>query len=171
MTNCKLTLNGPAADGGMSIPLFSTGPGSVPSSVNVSAGQLESEPFSVATTQVTSRSQLSIFAGSANVGGFTVIPVAVANLLLSTQTVPGGTIVTASIILNGDAPPGGFSVPLSSGNISAATVPPTILVPAGQTTGSFPITTSVVQNDTTVTITAGAIGATRTAPLVVRAGS
>jgi hypothetical protein len=55
--------------------------------------------------------------------------------------------------------------------VFAATVPPTLTVPAGQTTASFTITTTTVQTDTTVTITAGAGGAAKTQLLVVRAGS
>jgi hypothetical protein len=44
------------------------------------------------------------------------------------------------------APAGGIQVTLSSDDPAAATVPPSVIVPAGATSASFPITTSVVAN-------------------------
>lgn len=170
ITNCRLTLNGNAPAGGISIPLSVSGPGSTPSSVTVATGT-HSEPFAITTTAVPAATPLTVTSNSKVLGTFSVTAPAVANIALSSQTVSGGTEVVASVTLNGDAPQGDFTVPLQSGNVFAATLPASLAIPAGKTTGSFRITTNPVQTDTTVTITAGSSGASRTVPLVIRAAS
>lgn len=161
-------LNAPAPAGGITIPLTANLPNTVPESVTVAAGQLNSNTFDITPPAVSSPTQLSVSAPNKVLRTFTIAPPAVATLSLSSPTVAGGTEVVASVILNGPAPSGGFPVPISSNNTNAATVPSApFSVPAGQTTASFRITTLTVPNDTTVVITAGG----RTQTLVVRAGS
>ena len=53
--------------------------------------------------------------------------------------------------LNGPAPAGGAQVALSSSN-GAASVPVSVIVPAGATQASFTVTTAVVVTTTNVTI-------------------
>ena len=54
----------------------------------------------------------------------------------------------------------GATVRLSSSNTSAARVPATVVVPAGATYATFPVTTLAVRRNTAVTIRASANGTT-----------
>lgn len=62
----------------------------------------------------------------------------------------------------------GVTVNLSSSNTSAATVPATVVVPAGALTASFPVNTLSVRRDTRVTIKASANGGSASTTLTVR---
>ena len=72
---------------------------------------------------------------------------------LASAAVGGGAQITGAISLSGPAPSSGATVLLSSNN-SAAQVPSTMLVPAGQTAVSFPVSTSIVSQETQLTIVA-----------------
>ena len=63
-------------------------------------------------------------------------------LTLSQTTVVGGTPVTATVSLTSSAPAGSVVVWLSSDNPTAATVPPSVTVPAGATAATFTVTTN-----------------------------
>jgi trimeric autotransporter adhesin len=54
----------------------------------------------------------------------------------------GGNPTSGQVTINGAAPSGGQSVTLQSSDPSRAAVPATLIVPAGQTTASFPVTTT-----------------------------
>jgi hypothetical protein len=58
------------------------------------------------------------------------------------------------VFLSAPAPAGGISVTLATSNLSVASVPGIVNVPAGQTSASFTVTTFAVANNTAVTITA-----------------
>ncbi len=77
-------------------------------------------------------------------------------LALGASNAPGGTTNTGNISLDRAAPAGGFSVRLTSSQPSAASVPGTVLVPAGAVSANFPISTSPVSTPVTVDITAAA---------------
>jgi hypothetical protein len=88
--------------------------------------------------------------------------------------VPGGTSSTGTVTISTAAPAGGTSVILSSGNPQAASVPATVTIPAGATSATFPITTSVVPFTQLATIDATYAGTlqarlTITAPVVANA--
>jgi hypothetical protein len=74
--------------------------------------------------------------------------------------VVGGTAATGTVTLSSAAPAGGVQVPLSSDNPAAATVPPSITVPAGATAASFTVTTNVVANPQSALIIGTAGGVT-----------
>ncbi len=81
------------------------------------------------------------------------VPLALTSFTVSPTTVVGGTSSRGTATLNGPAPTGGAVIKFTSNSSSA--VPPTQnTVPAGGTTASFGITTSVVATTTTATITA-----------------
>jgi hypothetical protein len=84
-----------------------------------------------------------------------------AALTLSQTTVVGGTRVTATVSLTSSAPGGGVVVSLSSNNPTAATVPPSVTVPAGSTAATFTVTTNPVANSQSSTIIGTAGGATQ----------
>lgn len=87
---------------------------------------------------------------------------------LAPASATGGSSVTGRLTLNGPAPAGGLTVPLSSSD-AAATVPPSVVVPAGQNQVPFTIRSAPVAADTPVTLTAatGQVGGAKTAALVV----
>lgn len=91
---------------------------------------------------------------------------ALSSLTVSPASVKGGVSATATVTLTAPAPTGGIVVSLAS-NGSAASVPSTVTVPAGQTSAGFTITTQRVKKTTTVTLTAAYNSVTRNASLSV----
>ena len=68
--------------------------------------------------------------------------------------VKGGVSTTATVTISLPAPAAGTTVTLTSGEPAVAQVPPSVTVPAGQTSASFTITTQPVTSSHTVVITA-----------------
>jgi hypothetical protein len=86
---------------------------------------------------------------------------------LSPGVVSGGTSTTGTVVLASPAPLGGASVALSSDS-PAAMVPAVVTVAAGETTATFPISTSpAVTGPQRATIIAAANGGTRSSTLIV----
>lgn len=81
-------------------------------------------------------------------------PPVVDSLSLSPTTIVGGNPVTGTVTLDRVAPTGGTLVTLVSSVVGVAQVPATVLVLAGQTTASFPVTTSPVAATASVSLTA-----------------
>jgi hypothetical protein len=88
------------------------------------------------------------------------------NLILNPQEVAGGLPSVGTVIIDGNAPVGGYAVNITSNN-GIAQVPSTVTVPQNEDRVQFPITTSPVSVPTSVTITAERHGYTRSAMLVV----
>jgi hypothetical protein len=153
-----LTLSSPAPAGGAQATLSSNSPAAgVPPSVTVPEGQI-SASFPVTTTPVTSTTVATITAMSANTvsAGLTINPGnsgTITGLTISPPAVTGGQGATGTVTMSAPAPAGGVSVSLASNNPTAG-VPPSVNVPQGQTSASFPVTTSPVSSTTTATITA-----------------
>jgi hypothetical protein len=95
-------------------------------------------------------------------------PLSLSSMGVAPGNVTGGTNVTGTVILSGPAPAGGALVTLSSNN-AAASVPASVLVPAGLTSTSFNVQTNTVTTFVTATLTAtyGTIPSTQTARLTV----
>jgi hypothetical protein len=68
------------------------------------------------------------------------------SLSVSPTDVVGPDPATGSVTLSSAAPSGGFTVDLSSDNTAAATVPPSVTVPAGSTRTTFTVSTKEVTN-------------------------
>jgi trimeric autotransporter adhesin len=170
VSNCQVRLNAPAPAEGLSIPFSSNVNDAVPQSVKFKSG-LDSQVFAVTTTPVATTTLLNFSSGSKVLRGrLSVLPPAVSSLVFLTPT-RGGATVRASVVLSGEAPAGGFSIALASSNTFAATVPATMTIAAGATTGSFDISTNPVQTDTPVNITSSAAGTTKALLLVVQTGT
>jgi hypothetical protein len=93
--------------------------------------------------------------GTANVNGaLTVIPPVVTQLAFSPATIGYGQTSTGAVVLNDNAPSGGFSVGLSSADPAAAPVPASVLVPVGTKSQTFSVTAGAVTSQTPVTVTA-----------------
>jgi P pilus assembly chaperone PapD len=85
---------------------------------------------------------------------------------LDRDAVVGGAPLSGTVTLDAPAPAGGTLVQLASTD-AAATVPPGMRVPAGETTVSFPIATHRVEREIHPVISAAADGMTRTVELRV----
>ena len=88
------------------------------------------------------------------------------SLTLNVTAVAGGSPVTGVVTLSGPALTGGAQVSLSS-NDSSVQVPTTVTVAGGQSSATFPITTSPVTSVQTVTIRASLGSSIQTATLTV----
>jgi uncharacterized repeat protein (TIGR01451 family) len=102
-------------------------------------------------------------AGSAGECG----PGTIQSLTLSPNPVNGGQSSTATVTLTTPAPTGGAVVNLSSGNPGVATVPSSLTIAEGQTTGTFAVTTLVSTSDANVSVTASYQTNTASATLTV----
>jgi hypothetical protein len=171
-----VTLSGPAPAGGAQVALSSgnTGAATVPSSVTVAAGTT-SATFTVSTSSVGASTAVTIsaiYGGATKSAALTVTPAppppsALSSLTLNPSSVVGGLqSSTGTVTLTGPAPAGGALVSLSSSN-GAASVPPGVLVPAGATSATFRVSTSVVLVSTSVAISASYNGTTQTNTLTV----
>ncbi|HEV2472449.1 MAG TPA: choice-of-anchor tandem repeat GloVer-containing protein, partial [Chthonomonadales bacterium] len=165
-----LTLSSAAPTGGQKITLTSSKStaASVPASITIPAGS-SSGTFRVTTHEVTAYTVVTVSAstnGSKQSASFGVQPLLVTSLSVSPNPVAGGNPVAGTVTISNTAPAGGQAVHLNSSSASAA-VPATVTVPAGASTASFTIATSVVSADVFATITASANGSKQQATLTV----
>ena len=91
---------------------------------------------------------------SFTVTGTTSSPALTGISLAPPGEVKGGVSTTATVTISLPAPAAGTTVTLTSGEPAVAQVPPSVTVPAGQTSATFTITTQPVTNSHTVVITA-----------------
>jgi hypothetical protein len=89
-----------------------------------------------------------------------------AKIQITPDRVAAGTASTGLVILNDPAPADGINITLASNN-SAVQVPFLLQLPAGSTSGTFPITTTAVTTPIVATITAGALNSTQTGNIAV----
>ena len=80
-------------------------------------------------------------------------PLSLNSLVVNLTNLTGGMTATGTVFLNHAAPACGALVNLASSN-AAASVPSSVLVPAGQTLATFTVQTSEVNAFTNVTLTA-----------------
>lgn len=86
-----------------------------------------------------------------------------ASMTVSPTSVVGGATAQATATLNAPAPAGGTTIELSSSNTDRATVPPSVTVPAGASSVTFPMTSKPVSQTSTVAVI-GALNGRRSAP-------
>ena len=149
-------LNGTAPAGGTVVALSSSNAAAqVPATVTVLAGQ-SSAIFNITTSAVTSNTALSISVSlnnhSASYGFQVCVPNFIGLTTTGSTTVTGGTSATITANLNGPAPTGGIFITLSS-NSTDGSVPARVLIPAGQASVTFTLTTNSVTSTKTITIT------------------
>jgi hypothetical protein len=148
-------------------------PNQMPSSVIVPAGATRAN-FTVSAPEVTATTTVDI---SAKLTGVTVTaPLTITDssgpglstITLNPSTVVGGQTTTGTVMLNGAAGPGGVVVSLFS--YAPVTVPPSVTVPAGQTSAIFTISTAPVTFGTVVGVTAAVGCVAQMASLMVTTG-
>jgi len=166
-------LNGQAPAGGAVVTLTSNSPSvNPPASVVVDAGSF-SVSFPISTNAVAANTTATV---TANYGGasaqaqVTLTPQQPpASLTLSPTSVTGqggnsfGTVTVASASSTDQI------LPVASSNPAVASVPNSVFIPAGSTTGGFNISTSAVSTQTVVTISVSGGGVTKSANLTVNA--
>jgi len=105
----------------------------------------------IATTPVTANTLVTFTAtlnGVTKTKSVTLVPPSLASLTVTPTVVFGGYTTTGIVMLNQPAPFGGITVSLSSNLPALVTLPPTVSIPAGATTMSFMIRTSLVASQT-----------------------
>jgi hypothetical protein len=149
-------LNFNASSGGATVALSANTPSiTVPATVIVPRGTNQAT-FTINSSYVTSATTGTITAtllGATAHSSLTLEP-ALASLGVTPSSVAGGTNATLVINLGALAPAGGWPVNLSSSNPGAASVPPTVTVPAGTRYLQVPVTTTPQCSSTPVTLTA-----------------
>ena len=85
------------------------------------------------------------------------------------STLTGGSSATGTVTFNGVTD--GAGVQLSSSDPAVAQVPASMVVSGGASSGAFPVSTSPVSQDSTVTITASWFAITKTTTLTVKPGA
>jgi uncharacterized repeat protein (TIGR03803 family) len=127
----------------------------VPAQILVKPGA-KTATFTIQTSAVTGATPVTLsasYAGKKETATLTLNPPAVASLHLEPSTVYGGAKSTGTVTLNGPAPAGGTTVSLTGGS-SAATMPGSVSVAAGQTSATFTIVTKAVAKSVSDTIEA-----------------
>ena len=141
----------------------------VPATIVVPAGAT-SQSFSIVTQPVTTSQTVFITAASGGVSSsavLTINPLTLSGLTLAQSSVTGIATITGNTVTIPTAIGGSTTVTLASSNTAAATVPASVVIPAGATSATFSITTASVAAAQTATITASLNGSSRTATLTV----
>jgi uncharacterized repeat protein (TIGR03803 family) len=167
-----ITLTEPALAGGFAVAVKSLQPAVATvqtATVTVPAGSTTAT-FAVSAQLVSSTNKATISAtanGVTKTVVLTVAPLAPASLTIVPMSIAGGIPSAGVVQMTGTALVN-TTVKLTS-NAAAATVPASVVVPAGQSYGSFTIGTSLVSSNTAATISASCGGVTKSAKLTVTA--
>src|SRR3954453_13256988 len=173
-TTGTVTLTAPAPSGGATIRLSGSMEGQVvvPPNVTVPAGSTTATftitgPSVAATSYVLVQAGLGFTAGTQAKlleirPGSTATPT-LAGFSVSPTDIVSGSSTQGIVQLVTSAPAGGGVMTLTSSNPAVLQVPPTVRVPAGNNSTSFPITTTAASVFTTVEVDASAGGVTRSA--------
>ena len=158
-----VTLSAAAPTGGLVVTLASnSSSATVGANVTVPAGST-SATFTVATVQQGATQASATITASANSSSqtatLTINPIALTNFTVAPNPAAGGGTITGTLTISQAAPPSGFSVACTSNLTPGVTVPATVSVPSGQTTGTFAVTAQPVASRVSATLTASAFGA------------
>jgi RHS repeat-associated protein len=116
-----------------------------------------------ATAGVGTITLTAVYLGVTRTTTITVAPSILTAVVLRPTVFPGGAATKGVVTLDSPAPLGGSTVALSSSNSSVASVPASVVVPAGALSVSFDISSSSVASQTPVTLLATYGPDTRTA--------
>jgi hypothetical protein len=169
-----VTLSSAAPAGGAVVALSSASYAvTVPASATVAQGA-NAATFGIATAvvaQTTAATLAASYNGTSATTTFTVnppAPPALATLSLNPTTVAGGKPAVGTVTLTAPAPVGGALITLRSSYPAAATVPASVLVPAGAKAQAFTVTTTLQKRSALPVISASYAGVTKTATLTVK---
>lgn len=165
-----ITLHHPAPTGGVTVAISaSTTDATMPYTLMIPAGAI-TNTFTITTFGVQSTVKININAsvsGTIKSTSLTITPAQMTSLVITPNTVTGGTSATGTIYLSGAAATGGAVVELFSNN-RVAGVPPTVTVATGLSQISFPVNTAVVNKLITAVLTAKFRGKVQTAGITVQ---
>ena len=175
--NVNVYLNEPAPFSGANVTLTSSNTSvlTVPSPMTISSPFTSGQTIAT-TTAVSSTTTVTLTASYGGKQASTTVTItppstlSVASLTLNPSSVVGGNTSQATVTLSAAAPSGGAAVSIGSSTTAAVPSVVTLNIPAGQTTGTFSISTSVVSSTTTATISAALNGSTQYATLTITAG-
>jgi probable HAF family extracellular repeat protein len=143
----------------------------VPSPFDIPAHASQTRQFHIipATVSTPTIVQISATYGLVTITKtLTVVPTALRQLYLTPPTAIGGCdTIAGRVLLTGNAPPGGGSVPLTNTNSKAA-VPSSVTVPGGASEVRFSVPTSAVTTNASGRVTASFGGVSQTLTLNVR---
>jgi hypothetical protein len=155
-TTGTVSLLTPAPAGGITVTLASnSSTASVPGSVFIPANSV-SATFPVTTSSVSGSTSVKISATrdtTTATGALTVVPPTLTGVSIAPTSIAGGTSAVGTVTLNGPAPSSGIAVTLSSGSKDAS-VPSSVVVPAGSSSTTFVVSSKGVASTESVTITA-----------------
>ncbi|MDR3689105.1 MAG: protease pro-enzyme activation domain-containing protein [Fimbriimonas sp.] len=170
VVTANIHLNGRSGPSGTVVTLSSsnTSAATVPATVTIPANTSNTN-FTITTGIVASSQVVTISATATTTvtGTLTVNPAGLSSVSISPVSIVGGNSPSGgTVTLINPAPAGGAVVSLSSGS-SSVTVPASVTVAAGATTGTFSVTTSGVDASTPVTISATYNSTTKTCTLTL----
>ena len=153
-----VTLKAAAPAGGWLVTLKCGVPAdlSFPSSITIPEGQTVGT-FTITPKQLASTIAIGIYANdvATNLSAtLTVTGDSMASMVFNPTSIGGDQTSTATITLNSAAPTGGWIINLKSGAPTVASIPSSITIPAGSTTGTFTITGHHYSSNTNVLIIA-----------------
>jgi len=164
-----VSLQTTAPSGGIVVRLSSgSASATVPASVTIGSGR-KSATFKVATSAVASKTTATITGSlipTSRTANLTITPATLLSLSVNPNRLKAGVSGTGTVTINGPAPTSGAVVRLSASK-SAATVPSSVTIPAGQTKAIFTFATAKVSVQTGVTISATLGSVTKSAGLTV----
>ena len=167
-TTGTVKISNPAPSGGLKVLLNSnSSSAAIPTTVTVAQGAI-SGTFGITTRNVTQATTVTLKASLASISKtatLTLSPVSIVGVTLNPSTVVGGSSTTGVVSLSGTAL-GQTTVRLNSDSPSA-TVPNTVIVPAGATSASFQVATTAVSNATTANVSATLGPVSRSATLSI----
>lgn len=166
-----VTLTAPAPPSGTVVTLASdpAGAATVPESLVVPPGATTAA-FPIATRRVLELTPVAVTAtcgGVSQTATLRVWPTTLASISLETRSVTGGVPTSGRVALTAPAPGGGTVITLTSNTPGLASVSGTVLVPAGETSASFRVTTRPARTTPAVIISASLAQETRYAPLTI----
>jgi uncharacterized repeat protein (TIGR01451 family) len=155
MVTANLGTIAPNATATVTVTVKSTAAGSMTDTASVTGDDGDSNPVNNTASAST-----------------TVKAAALLKVLLAKQVLTGGCEnTTGNVYLTGPAGPGGVTVPLAS-NVSGATVPASVFIPAGQTVSpAFNVTTSPVAAKQVGLVTAGSGAGSVSRGITINVGS
>jgi hypothetical protein len=165
-------LNGQAPAGGALVSLTSNSPSvTPPPSVTIEAGG-SSASFAIPTNAVTANTTATVTAsyGSASAQAqVTLTPQQPPSSLTLSPTSTTGTSGSFGTVTVASSSSTDQTLQVASSNPAIASVPNSVTIPAGSTTGGFNIFTSSVSTQTVVTISVSGAGVTKSANLTINA--
>jgi len=170
--NVVVSLTGKAGPSGVKVALSSSDGTTIPSgtTVTVPAGST-SATYSFTSAVVAADKAVTITATQGTIvkTAAVTIKAAVLTALTTAAGVTGGQTAPVKVTLSSPAPAGGLIITVASSSSAVSVAPGSISIPAGATTGTLTASTTGVNSDTAVTLTATCGSVIKTAPITVKA--